>query len=42
MANSAKRDWVPSACEDYVQGLAEQTSAQGSDQTARWIEELAE
>ena len=40
MAELARRDWVPTACEDYVQALAEKTRALNGPETARWIEDL--
>jgi glycine hydroxymethyltransferase len=41
MANLAKRDWVPEACEAYIRDLA--VRAEGdTEATARWIEALVE
>ena len=42
MAVSARRDWVPTACEDYVQSLAARASGQDSQRIAGWIAQLAE
>ena len=42
MTNLARRAWVPSACEDYVQTLAGWTSARDTSAVAGWIEELTD
>ena len=40
MAELAYRDWVPAACEDFVQTLAAETAARDADATAAEIDRL--
>ena len=40
MAELAYRDWVPAACEDFVQTLAAETAARDADATAAEVDRL--
>lgn len=42
MPNLTRRNWVPTACEDYVLDIATQTNKKSADEVASWIESLAE
>lgn len=41
MTGLTKRDWVPEACEAYVQDLAQRAEGLGSAAIAGWLEDLA-